>query len=169
MGGSLQNDLKSHFAKVNKGLSIKKKKQKAQSKESAALRKALQEMIQPLRYGARHTSRPLTLPHDYQYDDAQPKDQVSPAPIFGKPLELTSNDLKVDAYGKWMTSPENPRFTKVIANRIWKKVFGRGLVEPVDDWRDDPQASIPELLDHLEKLMVRVDYNLKEFQRIQVV
>lgn len=166
MGGSLQNDLKSHFAKVNKGLSIKKKKQKAQSKESAALRKALQEMIQPLRYGARHTSRPLTLPHDYQYDDAQPKDQVSPAPIFGKPLELTSNDLKVDAYGKWMTSPENPRFTKVIANRIWKKVFGRGLVEPVDDWRDDTQASIPELLDHLEKLMVRVDYNLKEFQRI---
>ena len=166
MGGSLQNDLKSHFAKINKGLSTKKKKQKAQSKESAALRKALQEMIQPLRYGTRHTTRPLTLPHDYQYDDAQPKDRVSPAPIFGKALEVPNNDLKVDAYGKWMTSPENPRFTKVIANRIWKKVFGRGLVEPVDDWRDDTQASIPELLDHLEKLMVRVDYNLKEFQRI---
>ena len=166
MGGSLQNDLKSHFAKVNKGLSTKKKKQMAESKESAALRKALQEMIQPLRYGARHTSRPLTLPHDYQYDDAQPKDRVTPAPIFGKALEVPNNDLKIDAYGKWMTSPENPRFTKVIANRIWKKVFGRGLVEPVDDWRDDTQASIPELLDHLEKLMVRVDYNLKEFQRI---
>ena len=43
MGGSLQNDLKSHFAKMNKGLSTKKKKQKAQSKEGAALRKALQE------------------------------------------------------------------------------------------------------------------------------
>ena len=166
MGGSLQNDLKSHFAKMNKGLSTKKKKQKAQSKESAALRKALQEMIQPLRYGSRHTSRPLTLPHDYQYDDAQPKDRVSPAPIFGKALEVPNNDLKVDAYGKWMTSPENPRFTKVIANRVWKKVFGRGLVEPIDDWRDDTQASIPELLDHLEKLMVRVDYNLMEFQRI---
>ena len=166
MGGSLQNDLKSHFAKMNKGLSTKKKKQKAQSKESAALRKALQEMMQPLRYGARHTSRPLTLPHDYQYDDAQPEDRVSPAPIFGKALEVPNNDLKVDAYGKWMTSPENPRFTKVIANRIWKKVFGRGLVEPIDDWRDDTQASIPELLDHLEKLMVRVDYNLKEFQRV---
>ena len=35
--------------------------------------------------------------------------------------------------------------TKVIANRIWKKIFGRGLVEPIDDWRDDTVASIPEL------------------------
>ena len=47
-----------------------------------------------------------------------------------------------------------------------EKVFGRGLVEPVDDWRDDTIASIPELLEQLEKLMVRVDYDLKEFQRI---
>jgi hypothetical protein len=55
---------------------------------------------------------------------------------------------------------------KVIANRMWKKVFGRGLVEPVDDWRDDTTASIPALLEHLEKLMVRVDYDLSEFQKI---
>ena len=41
-----------------------------------------------------------------------------------------------------------------------------GLVEPVDDWRDDTQASIPELLEHLEKLMVRVNFDLREFQRI---
>ncbi len=158
MGGGLQNNLKSHFAKVNK--------KTTQNKQSVALKKALQEMIQPLRYGARRTSRQLTLPHDYQYEDAQPEDQVTPAPIFGGPIEMSSSEDKVDVYGKWMTSPENPRFTKVIANRMWKKVFGRGLVEPVDDWRDDTQASIPELLDHLEKLMVRVNFDLKEFQRV---
>ena len=158
MGGGLQNNLKSHFAKVNK--------KSTQNKQSAALKKALQEMIQPLRYGARRTTRQLTLPHDYQYEDAQPEDQVTPAPIFGDPIEMSSSEDKVDVYGKWMTSPENPRFTKVIANRMWKKVFGRGLVEPVDDWRDDTQASIPELLDHLEKLMVRVKFDLKEFQRV---
>ena len=158
MGGGLQNNLKSHFAKVNK--------KTTQNKQSVALKKALQEMIQPLRYGARRTSRQLTLPHDYQYEDAQPEDQVTPAPIFGGPIEMSSSEDKVDVYGKWMTSPENPRFTKVIANRMWKKVFGRGLVEPVDDWRDDTQASIPELLNHLEKLMVRVNFDLKEFQRV---
>jgi hypothetical protein len=40
------------------------------------------------------------------------------------------------------------------------------LVEPVDDWREDTEGSIPELLDHLEKLMVQVDYDLREFQRV---
>ncbi len=166
MGGQLQNDLKSHFKQVNKNLSPQKRKLKTQSKQSAALRKAIQEMIQPLRYGSRHTARQLTLPHDYQYADAHPESPVSPAPIFGESLGVENSDNKIEAYGQWLTSPENPRFTKVIANRMWKKIFGRGLVEPVDDWRDDTQASIPELLDYLEELMVRVNYDLKEFQRV---
>ena len=166
MGRELQGRIRDHFSKTVKELSPQQRKKKFKSKEAAGLRKALQEMMRPLQYGAQHTARKLTLPHDYQYEDAKPKDSVSPAPIFGKPLEGVGNENKVDLYGKWMTSPENPRFTKVIANRMWKKVFGRGLVEPVDDWRDDTQASIPELLDHLEKLMIRVDYDLREFQRV---
>ncbi len=165
-GKELQSRIRNHFAKASKGLSSKQRKKKAQSKEATALRKALQEMLRPLQYGAQHTPRKLTLPHDYQYEDAKPKEKVSPTPIFGEPLEGLNEENQVDLYGKWLTSPENPRFTKVIANRMWKKVFGRGLVEPVDDWRDDTQASIPELLEHLEKLMVRVDYDLREFQRI---
>ena len=166
MGRELQGRIRNHFANATKGLSSKQRKKKAQSKDAAALRKALQEMMRPLQYGAQHTPRKLTLPHDYQYDDAKPKDKVSPAPIFGENPEGLNEENKVDLYGKWMTSTKNPRFTKVIANRMWKKVFGRGLVEPVDDWRDDTQASIPELLEHLEKLMVRVDYDLREFQRV---
>jgi len=165
-GRDLQLRIRDHFSKTLRGLSPQQKKRKAQSKDAAAMRKALQEMLRPLQYGAQHTARKLTLPHDYQYEDAKPKDKVSPAPIFGEPLEGLNEENKVDLYGKWLTSPENPRFTKVIANRMWKKVFGRGLVEPVDDWRDDTQASIPELLEHLEKLMIRVDYDLREFQRV---
>jgi hypothetical protein len=166
MGGELNGRIREHFSKTLKGLSPQQKKRKAQSKDAAAMRKALQEMMRPLQYGAQHTSRKLALPHDYQYEDAKPKDSVSPAPIFGQRLEGIVDGNKVDLYGKWLTSHENPRFTKVIANRMWKKVFGRGLVEPVDDWRDDTQASIPELLEHLEKLMIRVDFDLREFQRV---
>jgi len=166
MGKDLQGRIRDHFVKATKGLSPNQRKKKAQSKDAAALRKALQEMLRPLQYGAQRTARKLTLPHDYQYEDAEPKDKVSPAPIFGEPLDGLNEENKVDLYGKWLTSQDNPRFTKVIANRMWKKVFGRGLVEPVDDWRDDTQASIPELLDHLEKLMIRVDYDLREFQRV---
>jgi hypothetical protein len=45
-----------------------------------------------------------------------------------------------------MTSPENPRFTKVIANRLWKKVFGLGLIEPVDELMDSTVAMNPALM-----------------------
>jgi hypothetical protein len=112
MGGDLQNKVRNHFAQANKHLSTKKKKKKAQSKESAALRKALQEMMQPLRYGSQRTKRKLSLPHDYQYSDAKPKDAVSPKPIFGKQIEGLNLENRVEVYGKWLTSPDNPRFTK---------------------------------------------------------
>ena len=165
-GGDIQSKIRKYFEKQTKGLSSKDKQKKATSKEAQALRRSVQEMLRPLRYGATHTNRKLTLPHDYQYADAKPKSEVSASPIFDNAISQKDGESKVHAYGEWLTTPENPRFTKVIANRIWKKVFGRGLVEPIDDWRDDTVASIPELLDHLEQLMVRVDYDLREFQRV---
>jgi len=48
-----------------------------------------------------------------------------------------------------ITDPANPRFAKTIVNRLWKRYFGLGLVEPVDDLREDVPASHPELLDWL--------------------
>ena len=92
-------------------------------------------MLRPLRYGATHTNRKLSLPHDYQYEDGKPKSVVTPSPIFDNAISETDGIPKVHAYGEWLTSVDNPRFTKVIVNRMWKKVFGRGLVEPADDWR----------------------------------
>jgi hypothetical protein len=35
----------------------------------------------------------------------------------------------------WVTDPHNRRFSQAIANRIWALMFGRGLVEPIDDIR----------------------------------
>ena len=71
-----------------------------------------------------------------------------------------------DAYAAWMTSPDNPRFTRAIVNRLWKLAMGRGLVEPVDDWRDDTVPSNPELLDRLADLMVELDYDVRQFLRV---
>lgn len=166
MGKEKYAEIRSFFQKDNQNLSPQAKKKKAQSKEAQSLRKAIGEMMKPLQYGARQTTRKLALPHDYQYKDAKPKSFVSSEPIFAVDHLNAELENPVHAYGKWMISPENPRFTKVIANRMWKKVFGRGIIEPVDDFKDDSEASIPDLLIHLESLMVRVSYDLKEFQRI---
>ena len=137
-------------------------------KQARAFRQAVQDMLLPLQFGARHKDRKLKLPHDYKYDDGKPHQVIQPGVIFKDDGDLNSSgshDL-VTQYAHWMTSPQNPRFTKVVVNRVWKKIFGRGLVEPLNDWREDTEASIPELLEHLSKLLVRLDYDLREFQRV---
>ncbi|MDG2129778.1 MAG: DUF1553 domain-containing protein [Fuerstiella sp.] len=56
------------------------------------------------------------------------------------------------------------RFAEVIANRLWQRLMGAGLVDPVDDWEGSP-ASDPELLAALADLLITSDYNVKEFAR----
>ena len=52
------------------------------------------------------------------------------------------------------------RFAEVIANRIWKRLIGTGLVEPVDDWEGNPPSD-PKLLGLLADILIRNDYNVK--------
>lgn len=108
----------------------------------------------------------LVLPHDYQYEDGKPKQQVTPKTIFGPPAKMEKGESPRVAFAKWMTSPENPRFAKTIANRLWKRSFGAGLIEPVDDMKDDSKPENPELMDFLKAEMVRVKFDLKEYLRI---
>ncbi|MEZ6138874.1 MAG: DUF1553 domain-containing protein [Pirellulaceae bacterium] len=56
-------------------------------------------------------------------------------------------------------------FAKTIANRLWKKVMGVGLIEPVDDIKKNSPCENPELLEFLTKEMVRLKFNQKEFLR----
>lgn len=64
-----------------------------------------------------------------------------------------------------ITDPRNPRFGKVIVNRLWKRYLGWGIVEPVDDW-EIARPSHPELLDYLANELVTHDYDLKHIARL---
>jgi len=102
----------------------------------------------------------------YQYPDAKPKAVVNAEVPFGDVPQSASGDDRIETFAAWMTSPENPKFTKVIANRLWKKVMGVGIIEPVDDIRDQSIASHPELLAFLESQLVAMDYDMKAFLRM---
>lgn len=110
--------------------------------------------------------RKLRLPRDYQYDNARPNTVVEPKPIFGSIPKSAAGQTPRKAMAAWLTSPTNPRFAKTIANRMWKKAFGAGLIEPVDDIRDDSPCSHPELLDFLAAELIRLDFDVRELQRI---
>lgn len=130
------------------------------------IRNSLRELLEPLSYRVRHDEeKMLRLPNDYQYDDADPREEVKPDTIFGqRPAGRSSR--KLESYAEWLTGSSNPRFTKVAVNRLWKEVMGVGLVEPVDDFKDGTQASNPALLDYLEQQMVQVDYDIRRFLEI---
>jgi hypothetical protein len=136
------------------------------------LSKAMTEILRPLRYNTildRTDTKTLALPHDYQYSDAKPKSAVAPVipASFSKDGKIVQPGQKpVDAYAGWMTSRENPRFTLVIANRLWKKVMGLGLIEPVDEITDSTVPSNPALMTFLEQTMKDVNYDMKAYLRV---
>ncbi|MGB0578794.1 MAG: DUF1553 domain-containing protein [Limisphaerales bacterium] len=63
-----------------------------------------------------------------------------------------------------ITSPNNPRFSDVIVNRVWKRLFGEGMVEPVDHWNEPPE-DVDELR-MLSAWFVRSGYDLKALTRL---
>jgi hypothetical protein len=64
---------------------------------------------------------------------------------------------------EWLTSPSNPYFAKAAANRIWKELMGRGIVEPVDDFRTTNPPSHPELLEQLAHDFTSLGFDVRKF------
>ncbi|QTN30962.1 DUF1549 domain-containing protein [Akkermansiaceae bacterium] len=111
-------------------------------------------------------AKSLHLPEDYQYKDGAPGQKVDAETLFGVQLKDVPPEQRREAFAKWVTSPENPFFTKVIANRLWARTFGHGLHDPIDDWTDSSNPAHPEVLAFLEVTMKAVDYDLRQFCRI---
>ena len=154
-------------------------------------RRALRRLVQPLNLGVEGGGTGLArLPEDYQYDDGDPLEIVTAQTIFASPgvtldphiprqsargrrankrrpqiIRGASDIDSREAYAAWLTSPENPRFATVIANRMWKYALGVGLIEPVDDFNDETVASNPKLMEYLAEQMVTLDFDLKQYLR----
>ncbi len=67
---------------------------------------------------------------------------------------------------QWLRRKDNPFFARMAVNRLWGHVFGRGIVEPVDDFRDSNPPSNPALLDALAQEFVRSGYDRKHLLRL---
>ena len=131
------------------------------------MRQALTEVFRPLRDTlVVENKNPIRLPHDYKYKDAKPREVVPASVMFGKPVTLSKESDPIDEFGRWMTSPDNPRFTTIIANRLWKRVFGVGIYEQVDEMTDLSVASNPELMRYLERQMIALGYDMKAYLRM---
>lgn len=89
-----------------------------------------------------------------------------PTPLDGTPLDLHDPGDRRHHLAQWLTSPQNPYFSRAIVNRIWANFMGPGLVEPVDDMRLTNPPSNPELLDALASYLVEQRFDLKALMRL---
>ena len=89
-------------------------------------------------------------------------------PIEPKPLGLPRRSPTPDALADladWLTR-DNRQFARVQANRVWAHLMGRGVVEPVDDFRDSNPPSNPALLDAVTSEFVRGGMRLRPLVRL---
>ncbi len=110
----------------------------------------------------------VQLPHDYKYDDGEPNMKVEPGTYFGDVMDLEKYETPRAAFADWMVSPNNPRFTVNLVNRLWKRAFGLAQIEPVDNIPGhlDGQAQNYELLTFMEQMMKDLNFSVKDFYRV---
>ena len=79
-----------------------------------------------------------------------PQTGTAPRPRFlGTRNELTPDADRLLALSRWLGQSVNQQFARAQANRIWFQLLGRGLVDPVDDFRVTNPPSHPDLLSAL--------------------
>lgn len=79
-----------------------------------------------------------------------------------KPIEVNTRRAQFSA---WLTSRKNPYFARSYVNRMWGYLLGKGLIEPIDDIRAGNPASIPELLEFLERDFVDSNFDVRHLMR----
>ena len=100
-------------------------------------------------------------------ESKHPKDgRVMPPKVpYGSAKEPQAGQDRREVFADWLTSKDNPYFAKSTVNRFWSYLFGRGIIDPVDDIRAGNPASNPELLDALTKDFIASGHDVQKLIR----
>ncbi|MBL8215816.1 MAG: DUF1553 domain-containing protein [Bryobacterales bacterium] len=101
---------------------------------------------------------------DYRVLHPRTKQEVVPALLDGRKIPYTENNFPRMELAKYMTS--HPFFAEASVNRIWSNFFGRGIVDPVDDYRSTNPPTHPQLLKRLATYFSENGYDLKKLMRL---
>ena len=86
--------------------------------------------------------------------------------LTSKTVPATLSERHAEA-ARLFTDPRNGRMPRTFVNRIWQRLLGRGIVEPVDDMDAEPWS--PVLLDWLASDFVSIGYDVKGLIRTIVL
>jgi hypothetical protein len=71
---------------------------------------------------------------------------------------------RLDQLSRLVTNPRNNRLPRTLVNRLWQRLMGRGIVNPVDSMDAAPWS--PELLDYLAAAFVDSGYDVRKLLRL---
>ncbi|HWB95410.1 MAG TPA: DUF1549 domain-containing protein, partial [Bryobacteraceae bacterium] len=115
--------------------------------------------------GPRNNERILYVDYKRQFQNPDTKQIFLPKPLDGPVMSSGEMVDRRELLADWITSPQNPFFAKALVNRMWRNFMGRGLVEPVDDFRVTNPPTNPGLLDALAKDFIDHRYDLHHLIR----
>ena len=76
-------------------------------------------------------------------------------------VDVPNDQDRRRVFADWLVKPENPFFARAAVNRIWGNLMGRGIVDPIDDFRDSNPPSNQKLLDSLAVQFTKNRYSRK--------
>ena len=90
-----------------------------------------------------------------------------PVPVHPKPVRAPRypDGMPLQLVTAWLTAQDNPWFAQNFANRTWAVLFGRGIIEPVDDIRPENPPADPFLLAILTRHVRDNKYSLRKLLR----
>ena len=106
----------------------------------------------------------VTIKHEGEMKNPSSGQNAAPQFLGQEPLTLKPKDDRLLPLADWITQ-DNEQFAKAQVNRIWFYLMGRGLVEPIDDFRTTNPATHPKLLAALAKDFAEQDYNVRHLIR----
>jgi hypothetical protein len=90
---------------------------------------------------------------------------LNPKFLDGASLPVSAQQDAREILANWMTSRDNPFLARATVNRLWSHLFGKGIIDPVDDIRSsNPPANGP-LLDALAKDFVDRNFDVRHILR----
>ncbi len=90
---------------------------------------------------------------------------MAPKFMGGAIPDIAAGRDRRESLGKWMSQGDNPFVPKSIVNRIWFHLMGRGIVDPVDDFRDSNPSANDDLLNALSADFVAKKWDAKHLLR----
>jgi hypothetical protein len=90
---------------------------------------------------------------------------LNPKYLDGQSIPVSGQQEGRELLAEWMIRKDNPFLARATVNRLWSHLFGKGIIEPVDDIRSSNPAVNEPLLDALAKDFIEHDFNVRYILR----